>query len=86
MRILAVETTATAASCCVTEDGRVCGRFAVNAGLTHSRTLLPSRKVTSTIYTPAVPAVWSVRLLVIRLLGDWLLAIGDWVMRRPVMS
>ncbi|MBQ3133011.1 MAG: tRNA (adenosine(37)-N6)-threonylcarbamoyltransferase complex dimerization subunit type 1 TsaB [Clostridia bacterium] len=41
MRILAVETTATAASCCVTEDGRVCGRFAVNAGLTHSRTLLP---------------------------------------------
>ena len=41
MRILAVETTATAASCCVTEDGRVLGRFAVNAGLTHSRTLLP---------------------------------------------
>ena len=41
MKILAVETTATAASCCLTDDGRVLGRFAVNAGLTHSRTLLP---------------------------------------------
>ncbi len=41
MKILAVETTATAASCCLTDDGRVLGRFSVNAGLTHSRTLLP---------------------------------------------
>lgn len=41
MNVLAVETTATAASCCVTADGRVVGRFSVNAGLTHSRTLLP---------------------------------------------
>ncbi|MBQ2939335.1 MAG: tRNA (adenosine(37)-N6)-threonylcarbamoyltransferase complex dimerization subunit type 1 TsaB [Clostridia bacterium] len=41
MNVLAVETTATAASCCVLADGRVVGRSAVNAGLTHSRTLLP---------------------------------------------
>lgn len=41
MKILALETSATAASAAVTEDGQVLTRTAVNRSLTHSQTLLP---------------------------------------------
>ena len=41
MRILAFDSTATAASVAVCDDGRVLTEFIVNAGLTHSRTLVP---------------------------------------------
>lgn len=57
MNILAVETTATAASCCVLSDGRVVGRFAVNAGLTHSRTLLPMVQTTLADCGVAMPQI-----------------------------
>ena len=41
MKLLAVETSAVSASCCVTEDGRMLSQAAVNARLTHSQTLMP---------------------------------------------
>ncbi len=41
MRILAVDTSAVCASVAVTENGRVRAQSSTNAGLTHSRTLLP---------------------------------------------
>lgn len=41
MRILAFDSTATAASVAICDDGRVLTEFFVNAGLTHSRTLVP---------------------------------------------
>ena len=41
MRILAVDTSAVCASVAVTEDGRIRAQSSTNAGLTHSRTLLP---------------------------------------------
>ena len=41
MRILAVDTSAVCASCAVLEDGRIRAQSSTNAGLTHSRTLLP---------------------------------------------
>ncbi len=41
MRILAVDTSAVCASVAVVEDGRIRAQSSTNAGLTHSRTLLP---------------------------------------------
>ena len=41
MKILALETSAKAASVCIAEDGRLIGQYYQNSGLTHSRTLLP---------------------------------------------
>lgn len=41
MKILAVESSAKAASCAVCEDGRILAQYMHNSGLTHSRTLLP---------------------------------------------
>lgn len=41
MKLLAIDTTATAASACLAEDGRIIGEFYVNTALTHSRTLVP---------------------------------------------
>lgn len=41
MRILAIDTSAVCASVAVTENGRVRAQSSTNAGLTHSRTLLP---------------------------------------------
>lgn len=41
MRILAFDSTATAASVAICDDGKVLTEFFVNAGLTHSRTLVP---------------------------------------------
>lgn len=41
MKILAFDSTATAASVAICEDGKVVSEFFVNAGLTHSRTLVP---------------------------------------------
>lgn len=41
MKLLSLETSAVAASCCVTDGEKLLSRAAVNAGLTHSRTLMP---------------------------------------------
>ncbi len=41
MKILAFDSTATAASVAICEEGKVQTEFFVNAGLTHSRTLMP---------------------------------------------
>ena len=41
MRILSVDTSAVCASVAVVEDGRIRAQSSTNAGLTHSRTLLP---------------------------------------------
>lgn len=41
MRILAFDSTATAASVAICDEGKVLSEFLVNAGLTHSRTLVP---------------------------------------------
>lgn len=41
MRILAFDSTATAASVAICDNGKVVSEFFVNAGLTHSRTLVP---------------------------------------------
>ena len=41
MKILAVESSAVAASCALSEDGRLLGEFFLNVGLTHSCTLMP---------------------------------------------
>jgi tRNA threonylcarbamoyladenosine biosynthesis protein TsaB len=41
MKILAVETSAVAASCCICEDGKLLAQSFQNNGLTHSRTLMP---------------------------------------------
>jgi len=40
MRILALESSARAASCCITENGRLVAQYFQNSGLTHSKTLL----------------------------------------------
>lgn len=41
MKILAFDSTATAASVAICDDGRIVSEFFVNSGLTHSRTLVP---------------------------------------------
>ncbi len=41
MRILAIESSAAPASCCLWEDGRILARAGQNGGMTHSQTLLP---------------------------------------------
>lgn len=41
MRILAIDSSATAASAALTEDGKVLGEFYINTRLTHSQTLMP---------------------------------------------
>lgn len=41
MRILAIDSSAVSASCCVWEDGKLLAQSAVNTRLTHSQTLLP---------------------------------------------
>lgn len=41
MKILALESSAKAASCCITEDGHLIAQSFQSSGLTHSRTLLP---------------------------------------------
>ena len=41
MKILAVESSAVAASCALAEDGKLLGEFFLNVGLTHSCTLMP---------------------------------------------
>ncbi|MCQ2404626.1 MAG: tRNA (adenosine(37)-N6)-threonylcarbamoyltransferase complex dimerization subunit type 1 TsaB [Clostridia bacterium] len=41
MKLLSLETSAVAASCCVTDGNKILSQAAVNAGLTHSRTLMP---------------------------------------------
>ena len=41
MRILALESSAKAASCCIADDGHLLAQSYQNNGLTHSRTLLP---------------------------------------------
>ncbi len=41
MKILSVESSAVAASCALSEDGRLLGEFFLNVGLTHSCTLMP---------------------------------------------
>lgn len=41
MKILAIDSSAVSASCCVWEDGRLLARSDVNTRLTHSQTLLP---------------------------------------------
>lgn len=41
MKLLSLETSAVAASCCVTDGDKILSQAAVNAGLTHSRTLMP---------------------------------------------
>lgn len=46
MKLLSLETSATAASCCVTDGETVLARSSVNAGLTHSRTLMPMVEAT----------------------------------------
>lgn len=46
MKLLALETSATVASCAITEDGRVLARAASHARLTHSQTLLPMVEAT----------------------------------------
>ena len=40
MRIFAIETSAKAASVCITEDGKLISQYFQNTGLTHSRTVL----------------------------------------------
>ncbi len=41
MRILALESSAAAASCAISEDGKLLAQYFQNCGLTHSRTLMP---------------------------------------------
>lgn len=41
MKILAFDSTATAASVAISDDGKILSEFFVNAGLTHSRTIVP---------------------------------------------
>ena len=41
MKLLSLETSAVAASCCITDGDKIVSQAAVNAGLTHSRTLMP---------------------------------------------
>jgi tRNA threonylcarbamoyladenosine biosynthesis protein TsaB len=41
MRILAIDSSATAASAALVEDGKVLGEFYINTRLTHSQTLMP---------------------------------------------
>ncbi len=42
MKILAIESSAKAASVCITEDGKLLGEVFLNCGLTHSVTIMPS--------------------------------------------
>ncbi|NLE13747.1 MAG: tRNA (adenosine(37)-N6)-threonylcarbamoyltransferase complex dimerization subunit type 1 TsaB [Clostridiales bacterium] len=42
MIVLAIDTTALTASAALTEDGRLLGLITINAGLTHSETILPA--------------------------------------------
>ena len=41
MKILAVDTTAKAASVCLAEEDKIIGSFFIDTALTHSRTLMP---------------------------------------------
>ena len=41
MKILAVDTSATAASVAVAEENKLIGEFSINTALTHSQTLMP---------------------------------------------
>jgi tRNA threonylcarbamoyladenosine biosynthesis protein TsaB len=41
MKILAIDTSATAASVCLAEENKILGEFFTNTALTHSRTLVP---------------------------------------------
>ncbi len=41
MKLLSIESSATPASCAVTEDGKLLGEFFIHTKLTHSETLLP---------------------------------------------
>ncbi len=41
MKILAVDTSATAASVCIAEENKIIGEFCINTALTHSQTLVP---------------------------------------------
>ncbi|MCI8496955.1 MAG: tRNA (adenosine(37)-N6)-threonylcarbamoyltransferase complex dimerization subunit type 1 TsaB [Clostridiales bacterium] len=52
MKILALDSSAVSASCAVLEDDRLIAEFFVNAGLTHSQTLMPM--VESTLKNAAV--------------------------------
>ncbi len=42
MKILAIESSAKAASVCIAEDGKILGEVFLNCGLTHSVTIMPS--------------------------------------------
>ncbi len=42
MKILAIESSAKAASVCITDDGKIIGEAFLNCGLTHSVTIMPS--------------------------------------------
>ena len=42
MKILAIESSAKAASACIAEDGKILGETFLNCGLTHSVTIMPS--------------------------------------------
>ena len=42
MKILAIESSAKAASVCIAEDGKILGEVFLNSGLTHSVTIMPS--------------------------------------------
>ncbi len=41
MKILAIDTSATAASVCIAEENKIIGEFYINTALTHSQTLMP---------------------------------------------
>ena len=46
MKILALESSACAASVAIAEDGKLLGEAFLNTGLTHSQTLLPLMRLT----------------------------------------
>lgn len=41
MKILAIDTSATAASACIAEENKIIGEFYINTAITHSQTLMP---------------------------------------------
>lgn len=41
MKILAIDTSATAASVCIAEENKIIGEFFINTAITHSQTLMP---------------------------------------------
>ena len=41
MKILAIDTSATAASAAICDENKIIGEFFINTKLTHSRTLMP---------------------------------------------